>query len=177
MIGMLALPSATPGRYNDRHARIVLAIANQAALAIENARLFAALQERLAQVEGLSVVGAALIEERDLNRVLCIIGEQARRLLGVAGCSIVLLDMDNAARRPGEELELVMVLGAAEGVLEGRRLPLAGHSPAWLSSEVSRSSAKMPSMSSGLYARVAGGWRKVGLDRLTENETTRGWRA
>jgi signal transduction histidine kinase len=109
-----------------RRTRGHIALATRAALAIENARLYGALQERLAQVEGIQAVGTALIEERNLDRVLRTIGEQVMRLLGTAGCSIALLDPDEARRRPGEELELVMVLGAGEGVLEGRRLPLEG---------------------------------------------------
>jgi PAS domain S-box-containing protein len=52
VIGLLALSSTTPGAYTPRHAALIMAIANQAAIAIENARLYeqaqqlAALEER-----------------------------------------------------------------------------------------------------------------------------------
>ena len=45
VLGMLSLSHNKVGHYTDRHARLALAIANQAALAIENARLYARAQE------------------------------------------------------------------------------------------------------------------------------------
>jgi PAS domain S-box-containing protein len=50
VIGMLTLSSRQPDYYTPRHARMAMAIANQAAVAIENARLYEQAQE-LAAVE------------------------------------------------------------------------------------------------------------------------------
>jgi len=52
MIGMLALDHGHPQHFTEQHARLAIAIANQAAIAIENARLFAEAQ------------GKAILEER-----------------------------------------------------------------------------------------------------------------
>ena len=60
------------------------------------------------------------------ERVLRTVGEQVISLLDAAGCSIALLDPDEGARVPGQELELAVVLGPGEDTLGGRRMPLAG---------------------------------------------------
>ncbi len=44
-VGFLNLDSATPGFFNDRHAEQMLAFADQAAIAIQNARMYTKLQE------------------------------------------------------------------------------------------------------------------------------------
>ena len=52
MIGVFTLSSREAGYFTQRHATLALAIANQAAIAIENARLYEQAQE-LAAVEEL----------------------------------------------------------------------------------------------------------------------------
>ncbi|MBK5222189.1 MAG: sensor domain-containing diguanylate cyclase [Acidimicrobiia bacterium] len=51
--GMLTLDSYTPDFYTDEHARMALAFASQAAVALGNARSFDALRSRMAEVEAL----------------------------------------------------------------------------------------------------------------------------
>jgi signal transduction histidine kinase len=51
VIGRLTLLHRTPGVYTDRHARLAMAFAQQAAVAIENARLYEAARERAALEE------------------------------------------------------------------------------------------------------------------------------
>ena len=53
LIGMLTLDSRTPGRFNENHARLASAFANQVAIALENARLFEETQ-RLAAIDSLT---------------------------------------------------------------------------------------------------------------------------
>jgi signal transduction histidine kinase len=125
LIGVFSLSSGRPEQRFSRADLDTLALlARHAAVAIENAGLYSALQERFSQVEGIGAVGTALIEERDLDRVLETVAEQIIGLLGADGCSIFLLDPDEAARIEGEELELAVVLGAGMEVLRGRRLDL-----------------------------------------------------
>ena len=49
MIGVLSVDSATPDFFTPAHAERLLAFADQAAIAIENAQLFAAAQKELAE--------------------------------------------------------------------------------------------------------------------------------
>jgi signal transduction histidine kinase/PAS domain-containing protein len=51
VIGTLGVVHATPGFYTERHARLAMAFAQQAAAAIENARLYEAARERAALEE------------------------------------------------------------------------------------------------------------------------------
>ncbi len=50
VIGMLTLDKRQPGFYNPEHARIAMAFAGQAAIAIENARMYQQLEERSAEL-------------------------------------------------------------------------------------------------------------------------------
>jgi two-component system NtrC family sensor kinase len=51
LIGMIALDRQEPGFYTEEHARLALAFAAQAAVAIENARLYAELQARMREMQ------------------------------------------------------------------------------------------------------------------------------
>ncbi|HEY8602481.1 MAG TPA: GAF domain-containing protein, partial [Thermomicrobiales bacterium] len=125
-IGMLVLTHYTPHHFTDNDAQLVAAFAAQATVAIENAGLYRDVQERLAQVEALSAVGAALVEERNLERVLRTVGERVIALLNADGCAIALLDTDGTVREDGRELTLAVVIGDREADLQGMRIPLRG---------------------------------------------------
>ncbi len=62
-VGMLALDKCEPGFYTPEHARLALAFATQAAIAMENARLFAAEEQRA------KALAAALEQQRELDRL------------------------------------------------------------------------------------------------------------
>ncbi len=63
VIGMLTLDKKEPGFYTREHARVALAFAGQAAIAIENARLYEQLEEQSAQL------AAALQRLQNLDRL------------------------------------------------------------------------------------------------------------
>ncbi|HDN80542.1 MAG TPA: GAF domain-containing protein, partial [Chloroflexi bacterium] len=63
VIGMLTLDYDEPDRYSAQQAELALAFANQAAVAIENARLFAQARQRMRELEALYQA------EEKLNRV------------------------------------------------------------------------------------------------------------
>ncbi|MGN6674466.1 MAG: GAF domain-containing protein [Thermomicrobiales bacterium] len=126
LIGTFTLSSGRAGkRFTPGDLETLATLARHAAVAIENAGLYSALQERFSQVQGISAVGTALIAERDLDRVLGTVADQVMSLLSAEGCSIALLEPDEAARIPGQELTLAVVSGIGETLLRGRRLSLA----------------------------------------------------
>jgi PAS domain S-box-containing protein len=91
LFGIMALQSDQPGFYNEQKANLALTFANQTVVAIENARLFAAEQERRAEsdrrrqvAEGLSDILDALNSDQSLEETLGVILEQARQLLKAA---------------------------------------------------------------------------------------------
>ncbi len=109
IIGMLSLAYDEPSYYTSRHAALALAIANQAAVAIENARLY----ERAQEV-------AALEERQRLARELHDSVSQA--LYGIAlGVRTARALLDCEPGRAAEPLEYVLSLADA-GLTEMRAL-------------------------------------------------------
>ncbi len=89
VVGMLSLDHNDPGYYTTEHAELAMAFANQVAVAIDNARLYEAEQERLEEserrrqvAEGLRDVLAILNSDLPLDEILDYIIGQACRLLG-----------------------------------------------------------------------------------------------
>jgi len=89
VIGMLTLDHGEPNYYSPRQAELVLAFTNQAAMAIENARLYQAEQERVEETErrrrvaeGLRDILRVINSNRPLEEILDYIISQAIRLLG-----------------------------------------------------------------------------------------------
>ncbi len=67
IIGFLNLDNRIPGFFNEEHASIVQTFANQAAIALENARLFDLEHQRRNQAEILSRATSALANTLDFN--------------------------------------------------------------------------------------------------------------
>ena len=95
VIGMLTLDHGEPNYYSPRHAELALAFANQAAVAIENARLYQAEQDRLAEAErrrevaeGLRDIVTILNSNRPLAEILDCIVAQAGRLMSADAVAI-----------------------------------------------------------------------------------------
>jgi PAS domain S-box-containing protein len=109
VIGMLSLAHSQPNFYTPRYAELALAIANQAAIAIENARLYAQAQE-LAAVE----------ERQRLARELHDSVSQA--LYGISlGVHTAQLQLDRNPKELAESLEYVLELAEA-ALMEMRAL-------------------------------------------------------
>lgn len=112
VIGMLTLKHDTPNQFTEQHVRLALAVANQAAVAIENARLFE-------QAQGL----AALMERQRLARELHDSVSQA--LYGIAlGARTARTLLDRDPSRLAEPLDYVLSLAEA-GLTEMRALIFA----------------------------------------------------
>ena len=91
-IGLLGLNYHQPGFYTQEHADLALAVASQAASAIENARLFEETQRRAAQHGALLRSAGRLNARLELESVLETIGEETMRAFGVSGASVYLYD-------------------------------------------------------------------------------------
>ncbi|MEJ2207412.1 MAG: GAF domain-containing protein [Anaerolineae bacterium] len=90
LIGMLALDKRQPHFYSQEHARLAMAFAAQAAIAIHNARLYLETQERLRDLSLLFDASAALSTTLDVDRVLETIARHIRAALNTQGCAISL---------------------------------------------------------------------------------------
>jgi len=70
LIGMIALDKRVPGFYTEEHARLALAFAAQAAIAIENARLYEEEQRLSTQRKTVAEVGRTIAAILDLDTLL-----------------------------------------------------------------------------------------------------------
>jgi PAS domain S-box-containing protein len=95
IIGVLNVDNRLPGAYDEQTARTVGAFANQAAAAIENARLYAESQRRNRQLETLNRItriGTATLDAPALRQALA---NAAAELIGGDACFITRLDAEN----------------------------------------------------------------------------------
>jgi PAS domain S-box-containing protein len=113
VIGMLSLDHSQPDFYTPRHADLAWAFADQAAVALENARLYREESIRLQEAqrrrevaEGLSDILASLNTARPLAEVLDYIATLAHRLLRADAVAIYRLE-------PGAD---VLRIQAAQGL-------------------------------------------------------------
>jgi signal transduction histidine kinase len=84
--------------FGDEDEELVRLLAAQAAVAIENARLYESATRWLAQLESLNEVGDALVSEIDLQRLHALIASRLRELLGCKIVAIGLPFRDGALR-------------------------------------------------------------------------------
>ncbi|MCI0478414.1 MAG: GAF domain-containing protein, partial [Anaerolineales bacterium] len=118
VIGFLSLDSVTPNFFNATHVPRLQAFADQAALALENARLLAETEKRASHFAALSETARDIAVQQDLPTLLETIVERAMRLLGVAHGALFLYD---ESRR---DLELVVQKGQPVDVPLGTRVRL-----------------------------------------------------
>jgi two-component system cell cycle sensor histidine kinase/response regulator CckA len=95
VIGFLNVDSATPGFFTQAHADTLRAFADHAAVAIQNARLYEAEQERRQIAETLRQASTVLSSTLELNEVLDLILEQLRQVIPYDSASIQQLQGDS----------------------------------------------------------------------------------
>lgn len=130
VVGMLSLNHNQPGHYTAEHADLAMAFANQVAVAIDNARLYEAEQERLEEserrrrvTEGLRDVLAILNSDLSLDEILDYIIDQACRLLGSEAGVAYQIALDEGA------IEIEAACDMPEGFLDIGSLPLIETEP------------------------------------------------
>ncbi|MBE9506450.1 MAG: GAF domain-containing protein, partial [Chloroflexi bacterium] len=92
LTGMLALDKREPGFYTCEHAHLASAFAAQAAIAIENARLFEAANQRVAELEAVRQASLHLTSSLELQPVLEAILEHTLRLVSADDAHVFLYD-------------------------------------------------------------------------------------
>ncbi len=167
------------GAFTPDDQNLVETLASQAAVAIENARLYEAATSWSEQLEALNEVGTALASEIELARLLELI---ARRLRGLIAARLVTIalpagdgtlrieaaDGDGSEGIVGTQLERA---GSKSGrVLERRR---AERVESLLDDpEVDQETARRLGVRSGLYVPLVAGGRPIGVIVAHDKETT-----
>jgi signal transduction histidine kinase len=115
--GNLYLTEKDGGDFTEEDEELVQLLAAQAAVAVENTRLYEASTRWSRQLESLTEVGNALAAEVELTRLLDLVAERLRELLGARVVAIA-LPRDN-------ELQIEAADGVDSDGLLGLRLPVA----------------------------------------------------
>jgi len=118
-LGLLLVASRPPHLYGEDEAQIVAAFADSIAMAVANARLLQETERRLQELAFLNETGQAITSTLDLDRILGVLMDRVRDLLGVDACSIALRDEESGdlifAAASGEGAETVLGLRLSRG--------------------------------------------------------------
>src|SRR3954471_2382690 len=126
LLGIMAASTYSEGyRYSVEHVDVLTTIAAQAAVAIENARLYQQSARQTRQLATLNQIGRTLTSSLDPDRVPALIIEQVTELLNVEEGSLLLADQATG------ELVFAYTTGPFGQQLLGQRIPrgagLAGY--------------------------------------------------
>jgi GAF domain-containing protein len=109
VVGLLNLDKEQPGFYTESHAVLAVAFANQAALALQNARLFEAERRQLRLAQTLQAVGALLTTQMSLEAVFESLFDLLAQVIQYDSVSVQMLDgeghMSLAAGRGFSDLD------------------------------------------------------------------------
>jgi two-component system NtrC family sensor kinase len=92
IIGVISAFSTAPGTFGDRHQTVLESFADQAGIAIQNARLFEETQRRARETQALLRAGHAVNQSLDVSETVRLILHQAREVLEVQSCGLFTLD-------------------------------------------------------------------------------------
>ena len=92
IIGSLGVQHFLPGMYDQSHASLLGLLANAAGIAIENAKLYAQISQRIKEQTGLMNVSSVLRFFNDRETMLRSILEHTCNMLGTENAEIMLLD-------------------------------------------------------------------------------------
>jgi signal transduction histidine kinase len=104
--------------FTDEDQEIVTLLAAQAAIAIENARLYEATTRWSSQLESLNEIGNALATETDVERLLDLVARRLRELLEARLVAVML-------PAGQDELQFAAVAGDAGTISVGETIPIA----------------------------------------------------
>lgn len=120
ILGVLDVQSDLPNKYNSDDLFLLQTIADQLAVAIENARLFEERDRRMAELAAFNQIGAVISGSHDLDAMLPNILGRVNALFQVEGVSLMLLENDElrfvAAVGPGSENITSFTLKPGQGI-------------------------------------------------------------
>jgi PAS domain S-box-containing protein len=102
------------------------ALADQAAVIVDNARLYEEAQRQARELAFLNRTGQAIASTLELDQVLAIVMDEVMSLVGAEAASVLLYD---AAE---DELEFAIITGPAAETLIGKRMPSTAGIAGWV---------------------------------------------
>jgi signal transduction histidine kinase len=167
--GNLYLTEKEAGDFTDEDEDLVALLAAQAAVALENARLYESATSWSQQLESLNEVGAALVGELELDPLLELIVARLRELIGARLVAIALPTGDGLriAAADGSGAEALNDVNLLEGDSKTARVLGRGRSERIDSlledPEVNQEVARRLGASTGLYVPLRSRERTIGV--------------
>ncbi len=96
-LGIVSVSSDKEDRFSEREANLAMAIANQAAIAIENSRLFAETERRASEMTALSRIATTLELEKSVEATLNSVAQRVVESTNAVAASVSTL---RPGRRP-----------------------------------------------------------------------------
>jgi PAS domain S-box-containing protein len=93
VLGLIQVQSYSPARFTKGDAELLMLIANTGAIAIENARLFAEIRQRMLRMSALRTMDMAISSSFDLRVTLNVLLDQVTSQLGVDAACILLYNV------------------------------------------------------------------------------------
>ncbi|MFI4982332.1 MAG: GAF domain-containing protein, partial [Nevskiales bacterium] len=124
VMGLLSVDSRQPGAYGPEDGQVVSAFAEQAAVAVLNARLYADSERRSYGLRALAATAQAINGAFDLNEVLRLVVMHAMEWLGMEGASLALVQ--------GNSLVFKQAAGPAADSVRGTSIQLGAGVAGWV---------------------------------------------
>ncbi len=128
-IGLVELQDHEERQFTPEELQLAQALAGQAAVVIENARLYEETQQRLREQATLYTASVALSSSLDLEQVLDVMISEASSALGSRAISVLLLDEETG------ELVFEVSVGSGAERLKGHRLPPGAGIAGWVAQQ------------------------------------------
>lgn len=116
VVGVLEVEGEVPDAFDAQDQAAMEIVADQLAIALENARLYQDTMQRVTEVTALYEVGRGLIQTMDLDQLLEDVLETLRHSAGYTNCAVLLADPAT------NELYIRAAKGYREDVVRGLRL-------------------------------------------------------
>lgn len=126
IVAFLALNNSKPNFYRPEDAVRLEAFAGQAAIAIQNARLYDQLQRRVNELTTMNTISQVVSSTLDLQETLTIITDHTTRLLGVDATSVALVDKEK------NDLWFAAASGQASDFVLGKRIDMGQGVVGWV---------------------------------------------
>lgn len=128
-IGVLDIQSVQLEAFDKYHVAALETLADQLAIAIENARLYDQINHHVQELKTLNEIGQAITSTLDLKKTLTLITSHATHLMNVAAASVVLRD-DEA-----EEVWFAAASGEGSEAVIGLRMALGQGLAGWVAAQ------------------------------------------
>jgi signal transduction histidine kinase len=126
VVGVLDLQSDEVDAFRPQDVAAMEILADQLSIAIENARLYDEIRQRVDELTALNKISQAITSSLDLRETLTIITDHTTHLLGVEATSVVLHD------EAGGDLWFAAASGGGSEFVRGKRLAMGHGLAGWV---------------------------------------------